>query len=126
MPLRDQRLVGTSHPAQFRDRLPPGLILLALTLSRAERQPRNLGQQVAAIPGGLLEFGCPGRFAGLGQPAPPGMPPGDTVQPGGEQPVAAGCMMITSHLVRIEHGYDKGKGARPVASIDPDLRLAQR
>jgi hypothetical protein len=74
MPLRDQRLVSTSHPAQFRDCLPPGLILLAVALSRAERQPRDLGQQVAAIPGHPVEFPHSGRFLGFGQPAPPGMP----------------------------------------------------
>ena len=119
MPLRDQRLVGTSHPAQFRDRLPPGLILLALTLSRAERQPRDLGQQVAAIPGDLVEFGHPGRFLGFGEPAPPGMPPGDTVQPGDEQPVAVRCTMITSHLASIEHRHDKHKNAGPKASFIP-------
>jgi hypothetical protein len=33
-PLRNQRLVGTSHPAQFRDRLPPDLILMAGNGSR--------------------------------------------------------------------------------------------
>jgi len=119
MPLRDQRLVGTSHPAQFRDRLPLGLILLAVALSRAERQPRDLGQQVGAIPGDPVEFRHPGRFVGLGQPAPPGMPAGDTVQPGDEQPVAVRCTMITSHLASIEHRHDKRKNAGPKASFIP-------
>ena len=83
MPLRDQRLVGTSHPAQFRDRFPAGVVLLAATLSRAELEPCDLSQQVAAIPGDLLEFGHPGRFSASVSPAPPGMPPGDAVQPAG-------------------------------------------
>jgi hypothetical protein len=83
MPRRHQRLVGTSHPAQFRDRLPPGLALLAVTLSRAELEPCDLGQQVEAIPGDLPQFGHPGRFVGFGEPAPPGMPPDDTVHPAG-------------------------------------------
>jgi len=49
------------------------------------------------IAGDLMEFGYPGRFLGFGQPAPPGMPPGDTVQPRDEEPVAVRYMMITSH-----------------------------
>ena len=91
MPLRDQRLVRTGHPAQFRDRLPPGLILLALALGRAKRQPCDLGQQVTAIPGEPVAFGHPGRFAGFGQPAPPGTPTGDTVQPGDKQRSRSGA-----------------------------------
>jgi len=74
----------------------------------------------------MLEFGHPGCFVGFGQPAPPGMPPGDTVQPGGEQPVAVRCTMIMSPLTTIERGYDKYKSASLIASIYPDLRLARR
>jgi hypothetical protein len=66
-----------------------------------------------------VEFRHPGRFLGIGQPAPPGMPAGDTVQPGDEQPVAVRYTMITSHLARIEHRHDKRKSTGRQASFIP-------
>jgi hypothetical protein len=47
----------------------PDAILLAFTLSRAEREPGDLGQQVGVIPGDLLEFDDPAALpTAVGRP----------------------------------------------------------
>jgi hypothetical protein len=82
-----------------------------LFFSRAEREPGDLGQQIAAVPGGLLQLCGSGGFLGFCQAAPPGMPEGDARQAGAEQPAAAGPVMILSHLARIELACGKSKVA---------------
>jgi len=81
-PLRDQVLVGTGHPAQFRYGLPQLHVFRALALGRSERDPGHLGQQVGAAFGDLPQLRRPGSLLGFGQGAPPSVPPGDAVQPG--------------------------------------------
>jgi hypothetical protein len=108
-PLRDQRLVGAGHPAQLGHGLPSGLVLRALARSRAEYEPGDLGQQIATAACGLLQFCRSGGFFGFGQAAPPGVPQGNAGQASAEQSAAVGLVMISGHLTRIEHMYDKSK-----------------
>ena len=108
-PLRDQSLVGTGHPAQLGYGLPSRLVFRAPALGRAEREPGDLGQQIATVPGDLSQFCRSGGFLGFGQAAPPGVPEGNARQVSAEQPAAIGLVMISSHLARIEHVYGNCK-----------------
>jgi len=110
-PLRDQGLVGTGHPAQLGHGLPSRFVLRTPALGRAEREPGDFGQQIAAVPGDLPQLCRSGGFLGCGQAAPPGMPEGNARQVSAEQPTTIGPVMISSHLTRIEHAYDKSKPA---------------
>jgi len=67
-PLRDQRLVCTSHPAQLGHGLPSGLVFRAPMAGRAEREPGNLRQQIATAPGDLSQLRRSGGVLGFGQP----------------------------------------------------------
>ena len=93
----------------------PGLVLGPSWFGGAEREPGDLGQQVAAAAGDLPEFTRRGGALVLGAGAPPGMPRGDGVQPDREHPVSSGSGMIASHHARIEHEHDKSKLALPVS-----------
>jgi len=57
----------------------PGLVLGPSWFGGAEREPGDLGQQVAAAVGDLPEFAGRGGGLVLGDGAPPGMPRGDGV-----------------------------------------------
>ena len=87
-PLRDQSLVGTGHPAQLGHGLPSGLVLRAPVVGPADREPRDLGQQIATVPGDLLQLCRPGGFLSFGQAAPPGMPEGNARQASAERPLS--------------------------------------
>jgi len=111
-PRRDQVLVGTCHPAQFRYGLPLGPVLLALTLGGAEREPGGFCQQVGAAVGDFPELRRSGGFLVVGQGAPAGVPLGDARQASGQQSVTVGLGTIISHLARIEYGCNKSKLAK--------------
>jgi len=102
-PLWDQSLVGAGHPAQLGHGLPSRLVLRTLVLGRAEREPGDLGQQIAPVPGDLSQLCRSGGFLGCDQAAPPGVPEGNARQASAEQPAAAGPVMILSHPARIIH-----------------------
>jgi len=87
-PLRDLIDVGARCGAQQRHGLSLGLVLRALALGGAQRDPGHLGQQVAAVAGYLLRFGYSGGPVGFGHGAPPGMAGGRAGQPGHDQPVS--------------------------------------
>ena len=65
------------------DGLPFRLVLRAPTVGRAEREPCDLGQQIATVPGDLSQLCRPEGFLGFGQAAPPGVPEGNA--PAGER-----------------------------------------
>jgi hypothetical protein len=83
---------------------------------RAEREPGNVGQQIATAPGDLSQLRRSGGVLGVGQPAPPGVPDGDARQVSAEQPVAIGLATIACHLTEIELIYDNRKLAGLVSA----------
>jgi hypothetical protein len=115
-PSRDQGLVSTGQPAQFRDGPRPELILGALAIRRAELEPGHLSQQVSATVGNLSQLSRSRGFGVVVQAAPPGIAQGDAIQPGDGQPVSGGSGTILSHLASIERPDDKCNLTSPFRS----------
>lgn len=108
-PLRDQRLVGASHRAQFGHGLPSGLVLRGPCGRPSRARARRL--RPADRHGSLRSRSTQPlrRLYRLRSGRPPGMAEGNARQASAEQPAAAGPGMIVSHLARTEHVSGKSK-----------------
>jgi hypothetical protein len=80
--------ISTRQAAQPRDGLGLDRILGTFALSRAEPDPGNLGQQIAAASGQFAQFRRSRGCLRIVQGAPPGEPPGSAVKPCDEDPVS--------------------------------------
>jgi hypothetical protein len=109
-PLLDQVLVSASQAAQLSHGLRLGVVLIALSLSCAKREPGDLGQQVRTVRE-FAQLRPSGSLPRRGQAAPASMTPSRGGKPGHKQPIAVPARMILSHPERIE--YEGGKFKRP-------------
>jgi hypothetical protein len=96
-PSRDQVFVGACQAAQAHDLLRASLLVLTLAFRKPELDPGFFSEQVRPPDGHFAELGRARGFLGFGKTSPAGMTPGDSGNPGYEQPVGIRAGAVSGH-----------------------------